>query len=391
MNESEIQETRVLWDTTADILYVWDSASKAWKEFAAAADLVSSDDLSKALAKKLDKTGGAVTGSLSVGNMLTVSGDGSLGGTLSVPQITLNTLALTAADGTLYAGGARLWGEGNDGSGSGLDADMLDGRDSGYFTDIPSRLGYTPFNAAGGTIAGNTAITGTLSVSGAVTLSGAVSLSGGGRLLSQRWFYTSDTWMRPDGVRYVLVYCLGAGGGGGGAAGATSAGACGGGGGAGGLAVKFIDVSSLSAATVTVGSAGTAGSSAGGSGGSGGTTSFGSYCSADGGSGGTGQSAGTYAQCVSGGYGGSGTGGDFNFTGAAGAPGVRLDYQNGHGGNGAPAALFGGGGAGFVGNAAGQAGYARGDGGGGATVANSATGQGGGAGGSGLIWVWEFQ
>lgn len=370
MNESEIQETRVLWDTTADILYVWDSASKAWKEFAVAADLVSSDDLREALAKKLDKTGGAVTGSLSVGNMLTVSGDGRLGGTLSVPQIALNTLALTAADGTLYAGGARLWGEGNDGSGSGLDADMLDGRDSGYFTDIPSRLGYTPFNAAGGTIAGNTAITGTLSVSGAVTLSGAVSLSGGGRLLSQRWFYTSDTWMRPDGVRYVLVYCLGAGGGGGGAAGAASAGACGGGGGAGGLAVKFIDVSSLSAVTVTVGAGGTAGSSSGASGGSGSTTSFGSYCSASG---------------------GSGTGGDFNFTGAAGAPGVRLDYQNGHGGNGAPAALFGGGGAGFVGNAAGQAGYARGDGGGGAVVANSTTGQCGGAGASGLIWVWEFQ
>ncbi|MGB8602943.1 MAG: hypothetical protein WCD42_12185, partial [Rhizomicrobium sp.] len=206
MNESEIQETKVLWDTTADILYVWDSASKAWKAFATAANLVDDEALTAALAKKLDVAGGAVTGSLTVGNMLTVSGDVCAGGTLSVPQIALNNLALTASGGNLYADGAKLWGAGNDGSGSGLDADMLDGKDSGYFTDIVSRLGYTPFNAAGGTIGGNTAISGTLSVSGAVTLSGAVSMAGGGRLKSQNWFYNSGTWSKPDGVRYALVF-----------------------------------------------------------------------------------------------------------------------------------------------------------------------------------------
>ena len=35
-----------------------------------------------------------------------------------------------------------------DGSTSGLDADLFDGQDSGYYTNIAARLGYTPFNAA---------------------------------------------------------------------------------------------------------------------------------------------------------------------------------------------------------------------------------------------------
>lgn len=40
-----------------------------------------------------------------------------------------------------------------DGAGSGLDADLLDGLDSSYFTDIPSRLGYTPLNASSYSVA----------------------------------------------------------------------------------------------------------------------------------------------------------------------------------------------------------------------------------------------
>jgi hypothetical protein len=39
------------------------------------------------------------------------------------------------------------------GAGSGLDADLLDGQSSAYYTDIPARLGYTPQNAAGYTAA----------------------------------------------------------------------------------------------------------------------------------------------------------------------------------------------------------------------------------------------
>jgi hypothetical protein len=47
-----------------------------------------------------------------------------------------------------------------DGSGSGLDADLLDGQDGSYYTNIPARLGYTPLNSAGGTVTGNLAVTG---------------------------------------------------------------------------------------------------------------------------------------------------------------------------------------------------------------------------------------
>jgi hypothetical protein len=36
------------------------------------------------------------------------------------------------------------WGPTNDGAGSGLDADLLDGLDSSYFVNIPARLGFYP-------------------------------------------------------------------------------------------------------------------------------------------------------------------------------------------------------------------------------------------------------
>ncbi|GMM59806.1 gp53-like domain-containing protein [Novosphingobium pituita] len=46
------------------------------------------------------------------------------------------------------------WGPTNDGAGSGLDADLLDGLDSSYFVNIPARLGYTPVNKAGDNVTG---------------------------------------------------------------------------------------------------------------------------------------------------------------------------------------------------------------------------------------------
>jgi len=48
----------------------------------------------------------------------------------------------------------ELWHSGNDGAGSGLDADLLDGQQGSFYTNIPARLGYTPYNSAGGTITG---------------------------------------------------------------------------------------------------------------------------------------------------------------------------------------------------------------------------------------------
>lgn len=49
---------------------------------------------------------------------------------------------------------ALLWHANNDGAGSGLDADLLDGQDSSFYTNIIARLGYTPVNRAGDTMTG---------------------------------------------------------------------------------------------------------------------------------------------------------------------------------------------------------------------------------------------
>ncbi|WP_257555068.1 hypothetical protein [Sphingobium sp. CFD-2] len=50
------------------------------------------------------------------------------------------------------------WLLAQDGSGSGLDADLLDGQDGSYYANIPQRLGYAPANRAGDTFTGNLAI-----------------------------------------------------------------------------------------------------------------------------------------------------------------------------------------------------------------------------------------
>jgi hypothetical protein len=46
-----------------------------------------------------------------------------------------------------------VWRAANDGSGSGLDADLLDGQQGSYYADVPARLGFTPLNAAAYTAA----------------------------------------------------------------------------------------------------------------------------------------------------------------------------------------------------------------------------------------------
>ena len=215
-------------------------------------------------------------------------------------------------------------------------------------------------------------------------------LAGGGRLRSMVSFTTSGTWTRPNGVRFALVFALGAGGGGGGAAGAASSGSAGGGGGAGGLALSFLDVTALAGNTVTVGSGGSAGSSGGGYGGTGGASSFGIEVVAAGGAGGAGMTAGTTAAVGLGGGGGTTSAGDLGFTGAPGSPALRIDgtvVSSGSGG----ASFFGGGGRGSYVNSGGVAGTARGSGGGGGAVSASTTGRAGGAGAGGLVWIWEFE
>ncbi len=377
------------YDQDTGLLVFWDGAR--FRPLQEAVGYATSGDVTAALAGYLPLTGGTLTGAL------------------GLPLFTVNGLQTVTADvNGLYVGGSRLWHQGNDGSGSGLDADLLDGHDSGYFaaasalssyllasvytaadvlskvksvdgsgsgldadlldghdsgyfTDIVARLGYTPLNSADG-----------------ILFRGLQS------------YVSSATWTKPSGVTKVLAFVWGGGGGGGGAGGGAAKGAAGAGGGAGGFGWELIDVSAVSSVAVTIGAGGTAGSSAGGTGGTGGTTSFGGYLSATGGIGGIGMAADTFAKIVQGGSGGTASGGDFNVTGSGGSPGFRLDYQNGIAGHGAPAARLAGGGNGFAGNTAGQNGYARGDGGGGGVVSDNATGRTGGTGGSGMVWLWEF-
>lgn len=47
-----------------------------------------------------------------------------------------------------------VWRASNDGAGSGLDADLLDGQQGSYYTNIVARLGYAPLNKAGDTASG---------------------------------------------------------------------------------------------------------------------------------------------------------------------------------------------------------------------------------------------
>ncbi|GGZ32018.1 hypothetical protein [Asticcacaulis endophyticus] len=49
---------------------------------------------------------------------------------------------------TMVSNGGIVWHAANDGAGSGLDADLLDGQDGSFYTNVPARLGYTPANVA---------------------------------------------------------------------------------------------------------------------------------------------------------------------------------------------------------------------------------------------------
>ena len=75
--------------------------------------------------------------------------------------------------GTPTVGGNKIWHAGNDGAGSGLDADLLDGQHASYFTNIPARLGYTPANKAGDTFSGAVTFNGNVTLNGATTAAGA--------------------------------------------------------------------------------------------------------------------------------------------------------------------------------------------------------------------------
>lgn len=57
-------------------------------------------------------------------------------------------------NGTLYWAGDKIWTAGNDGSGSGLDADMLDGQHGSYYRDLTNSTGILPNARFSGTYDG---------------------------------------------------------------------------------------------------------------------------------------------------------------------------------------------------------------------------------------------
>lgn len=172
------------------------------------------------------------------------------------------------------------------------------------------------------------------------------------------------TWTKPTGLKYVIVEVQAAGGNG---ASVTSSDDAVGGGGGGGYAKKLIAAASLGTTeTVTIGAVGA-------------SSSFGSHCSAT-----SGSSPATNS--VTGGAGGTGTGGDINIAGGRGGDGM-----------GATTGFSGAGGASVLGSGApsakeGQDGFAGGAYGGGGSGANtdSTTDRSGGAGAAAIVIVTEY-
>ncbi|SLK09540.1 gp53-like domain-containing protein [Novosphingobium mathurense] len=84
----------------------------------------------------------------------------AIGGTSTsrVPAEKMVKDAVTAwLDARFGANNAGIWHPANDGAGSGLDADLLDGQQGSWYSNIPARLGYNPVQqgTGNGQLAGN--------------------------------------------------------------------------------------------------------------------------------------------------------------------------------------------------------------------------------------------
>ena len=85
-----------------------------------------------------------------------------------------------------------------DGTGSGLDADLLDGQDATYYTAITSRLGYTPINKAGDSSIGQLQFTSGTSVVGSNTIA-ARPTTGAASLMAQSTNSTASLTLSTSG------------------------------------------------------------------------------------------------------------------------------------------------------------------------------------------------
>ncbi len=80
-------------------------------------------------------------------------------------QFGFGALRLRVTQTTVAFNGSLMWTAANDGAGSGLDADLLDGQQGTWYADVTARLGYTPLDASSFT--GATVISRMLTVDGA--------------------------------------------------------------------------------------------------------------------------------------------------------------------------------------------------------------------------------
>lgn len=107
-------------------------------------------------------------------------------------------------DARFGAANSAIWHPANDGAGSGLDADLLDGQQGSWFADVAARLGYTPANRAGDYFTGNiyVAPARTVGVSDNVNY-GGVRLDGGDNVRSGVIGFYSPTSVRVGYMGFV--------------------------------------------------------------------------------------------------------------------------------------------------------------------------------------------